>query len=162
VPVERGKYSSRSTPLVRDELSGVYQSISLRRFSLSVLSWWHTGHREQWQPWDQSGVVLHETTGLRRHDAAVLSLVQMDFALGSAIRIPGRTDQGVIVQLPPLVKTEAVWSVDEDGILVPDTSATILAFGGKTRSLGTLHSFVSPNYIADNRPGSSRARMQSF
>ena len=95
--------------------------------------------------------MLYETTALRRHDAAVLSLVQMDFALGSAIRIPGRTDQGVIVQLPPLVKTEAMWSVDEDGILVPDTSATVVAFGGKTRSLGKMHASVSL-YLHSRRP----------
>ncbi len=120
-----------------------YRSTSLRHFCLSV-SLWCNGHREQWQPWDQSGVVLHETTGLRRHDAAVLSLVQMDFALGSAIRLPGRTDRGLTVQLPPLVKTEAMWSVDKDAILVPDASATILAFGGKTRSLGKLHISVNP------------------
>jgi hypothetical protein len=81
-------------------------------------------------------VVLHETTGLRRDDAAVLSFTQMDFALGSAMRLPGRTAQGLTVQLPPLVKTEAMWSVDRDGILVPDASVTVLAFGGKTRSLG--------------------------
>jgi hypothetical protein len=59
-------------------------------------------------------VLLHETTGLRRYDAAVLSLTHMDFALGSAVRLPGTTEQGLTVQLPPLVKTEALWSLGEE------------------------------------------------
>ena len=59
-------------------------------------------------------MLLHETTGLRRYDAAVLSLTHMDFALGSAVRLPGTTEQGLTVQLPPLVKTEALWSLGEE------------------------------------------------
>ena len=93
---------------------------------------------QQWQPWDRSGIVLHETTGLRPYDATTLSLTQLDFALGSAVRLPATTDRGTTAQLPPLVKTEALWSLDEaSGVLTPGASATILAFGGKTRSLGT-------------------------
>ena len=84
-------------------------------------------------------MILHETTSLRRYDAEVLSFTQMNFVLGSAIRLPGTTDQGLTVQLPPLVKTEAIWSVHEDGILPPATSVTVVGFGGKTRSLGESH-----------------------
>lgn len=93
---------------------------------------------QQWQPWDRSGIHMHETTGLRPYDAATLSLTQLDFALGSAVRLPATTDRGTTAQLPPLVKTEALWSLDEaSGVLAPGASATILAFGGKTRALGT-------------------------
>ena len=73
-----------------------------------------------------------------RYDAATLTLTQLDFELGSAALLAATTEQGLTAELPPLVKTEALWSLDAaSGVLTPGSSATVLAFGGKTRALGT-------------------------
>ena len=88
-------------------------------------------------------MLLHETTGLRRYDAAVLSLTHMDFALGSAVRLPGTTEQGLTVQLPPLVKTEALWSLGEES-------------GKKTLLLGVR--FYKNDHFAETGSGQKTGR----
>ena len=69
----------------------------------------------------------------------MLSVANIDFSLGSAVRLDALTDRGTLTTLPPLVKTAELFSLGESsGVLAPGAEATIVAFGGKTRALGTV------------------------
>lgn len=95
---------------------------------------------QQWQPWDYSGIRLHETASLRQHDAAVLSLTQLDFSLGSNAQVNGVDPTGAVVSLPPLARTSALFPLAPslgDQYLASGGSVWIFGFGGKTRFAGT-------------------------
>ena len=100
------------------------------------------GHFEwqQWQPWDQSGIIMHETSLLRSHDATVLSLKQLDFDLGSNDVVEGANSNGEAVLLPRLARTDAIYSLEAEhggGVLNPGGSVMVFSVATKTRALGT-------------------------